>query len=199
MKMSEYLANAKFFPLMGVSQLNDIGEQLDLILKQNHGLKTCGTLITAYVQPDGTVSETDQELIAKSVYLLNKHKWDSLIQFAEAELEPFTEGYSKTVTEYGHIIDEANGGKNVLSQTDKIAGFDSTEFVNDKSNQHETQYGKTNKTTNSGQNTITSNRRDTQVERLVDYTLDFWNRYGLTRTFIADALREISLPLYELD
>lgn len=199
MKINEYLSQAKFFPLMGVSQLNDIGEQLDLLLKQQHGLRTCGSIIDAYVQSDGTVSESDQEAIAKSIYLLNKSKWDNLIEFAESELEPFTDAYYKTITTYGHIIEDEAGGKDTSEQTDKLAGFDSTDFVDDTHNQHETTYGKTNKTTNSGENVIESTKRNTQAERLVDYTLDFWNRYGLTRTFIADALRDIALPLYELD
>lgn len=200
MKISDYMSYAKFFPLMGVSAFAEIGEQLDIILRTNHGLKTCGTIITSAVDPlTMQVSETMQEAIAKQVYLMNKHKWDSLIDFANAELQPYTQGYSRTKTTYGHIIDEEAGGKDTIENTDKKAGFDSIDFVNDSNYQHDTTYGKTNKTTNSGENIIESERRDTQAERLVDYTLSFWDRYGITRTVIADALREISLPLYDLD
>src|SRR5699024_3846490 len=122
-------------------------------------------------------------------------KWRSLIDFANAEIEPYAQGYSKTTTTYGHIIDDVTGGKDTIENTDKKAGFDSLDFVNDSNYQHNTTYGRTNKTTNSGKNIIESERRDTQVERLVDYTLGFWERYGIVRTVIADALREISLPL----
>lgn len=200
MKISDYMSYAKFFPLMGVPAFAEIGEQLDAILRTNHGLKTCGSIITSAVDPlTMQVSETMQEAIAKQVYLMNKHKWDSLIDFANAELQPYAQGYSKTKTTYGRIIDKEAGGKDTIENTDKKAGFDSIDFVNDSNYQHDTTYGKTNKTTNSGENIIESERRDTQAERLVDYTLIFWDRYGITRTVIADALREISLPLYDLD
>lgn len=200
MKISDYLSYAQFFPLMGVAPFDSIGEQLDTILKTNHGLKTCGTIITSAVDPlTMQVSPAMQEAIAKQVWLINRNKWQSLIDFADAELVPYAQGYSKTTTKYGHIIEDEAGGKDTIENTDKIAGFDSIDFVNDSNYQHDTTYGKTNKTTNSGENVIESERRDTQVERLVDYTLGFWERYGIVRTVIADALREISLPLYDLD
>ena len=200
MKISDYLSYAQFFPLMGVAPFDSIGEQLDTILKTNHGLKTCGTIITSAVDPlTMQVSLAMQEVIAKQVWLINQNKWQSLIDFANAEIEPYAQGYSKTTTTYGHIIDEEAGGKDTIDNTDKTAGFDSIDFVNDSNYQHNTKYGKTNKTTNSGKNIIESERRDTQVERLVNYTLNFWEKYGIVRTVIADALREISLPLYDLD
>lgn len=200
MKISDYLAYANFFTLMGVPELELIGDQLDAILKTNYGLKTCGSIITSAVDPlTMQVSPTMQEAIAKQVWLINQNKWQSLIDFANAEIEPYAQGYSKTTTTYGHIIDDVTGGKDIIDNTDKKAGFDSIDFVNDSNYQHNTTYGKTNKTTNSGKNIIESERRDTQVERLVDYTLGFWERYGIVRTVIADALRVISLPLYDLD
>ena len=56
MKLKDYLADAQLFPLMGVSQLNTIGEVLDIMLGTRHGLKTCGNMITEFVETDGTVS-----------------------------------------------------------------------------------------------------------------------------------------------
>ena len=53
MKLKDYLANAQLFPLMGVSQLNAIGEVLDKLLRTQHGMKTCGAIITEFVEPDG--------------------------------------------------------------------------------------------------------------------------------------------------
>lgn len=200
MKISDYLAYANFFTLMGVPELELIGDQLDAIIKTNHGLRTCGVIITSACDPStNQVSPENQEAIAKQVWLINQNKWQSLIDFANAEIEPYAQGYLKTTTTYGHIIDEEAGGKDIIDNTDKTAGFDSIDFVNDSNYQHNTTYGKTNKTTNSGKNIIESERRDTQVERLVDYTLSFWEKYGIVRTIIADALRVIALPLYDLD
>ena len=56
MKLKEYLSNAKFFPLMNVSQLNTIGEELDKQMKLFYGEKTCGPLITGLIESDGTVT-----------------------------------------------------------------------------------------------------------------------------------------------
>ena len=81
MKLKEYLANAQLFPLMGVSQLNAIGEVLDKLLRTQHGMKTCGSIITEFVEPDGTVSLENQQFIANALYQSNKAKWDSLIIF----------------------------------------------------------------------------------------------------------------------
>ena len=111
----------------------------------------------------------------------------------------YSHSYVKTTTTYGHIIQDTSGGKDTIEDVVKKAGFDSIDFVNDSNYQHDTTYGKTNKTENSGENIVESEKRDKQAECLVDYTLNFWEKYGIVRTVIADALKEISLPLYDLD
>ena len=199
MKLKDYLANAQLFPLMGVSQLNDIGEVLDKMLKSQHGLKTCGGMITEFVEPDGTVSLDNQRFIANALYQSYKAKWDSLIKFASEEVNPLVEKMTKTKTTYGKIVDEKLGGKDVVNQTDKIAGFDSTDFVNKDSQEHSTTHGRTSNTTNTGSDEKIVESRLTQAEVLVDYTLNFWDKYGITRTVIADAVSFLTLPLYELD
>nr|DAD93591.1 MAG TPA: hypothetical protein [Podoviridae sp. ctKzN3] len=199
MKLKEYLANAQLFPLMGVSQLNDIGEVLDKMLKAQHGLKTCGAIITEFVEPDGTVSLENQQFIANAVYQNYKAKWDSLIKFASEEVNPLVEKTVKTKTNYGKIVDEKLGGTDVVNQTDKIAGFDSADFVDKDSQEHSTTHGRTSNTTNTGSDEKIVESRLTQAEVLVDYTLNFWDKYGITRTVIADALSFLTLPLYELD
>ena len=199
MKLKEYLANAQLFPLMGVSQLNDIGEILDKMLKSQHGLKTCGGMITEFVEPDGTVSLDNQRFIANALYQSYKAKWDSLIKFASEEVNPLVEKMTKTKTTYGKIVDEKLGGKDVVNQTDKIAGFDSTDFVDKDSQEHSTTHGRTSNTTNTGSDERIVESRLTQAEVLVDYTLNFWDKYGITRTVIADAVSFLTLPLYELD
>ena len=199
MKLKEYLANAQLFPLMGVSQLNAIGEVLDKILKTQHGLKSCGAIITEFVEPDGTVTLDNQKFIANALYQCNKDKWDSLIKFASEEVNPLVERSTKITTKYGKIVDEKLGGTDTVSQTDRIAGFDSIDFVDKNSQEHSTTHGRTSNTTNKGSDEKIVESRLTQAEVLVDYTLNFWDKYGITRTVIADALSFLTLPLYELD
>ena len=199
MKLKEYLANAQLFPLMGVSQLNAIGEVLDELLRTQHGMKTCGAIITEFVESDGTVSLEHQRFIANALYQVNKAKWDSLIKFASEEVNPLAERSTKIKTKYGKIVDEKLGGTDTVRQTDKIAGFDSTDFVNKDSQEHATTHGRTSNTKNTGIDEKTVESRLTQAEVLVDYTLNFWDKYGITRTVIADALSFLTLPLYDLD
>ena len=199
MKLKDYLANAQLFPLMGISQLNTIGEMLDNMLATPHGLKSCGAIITEFVEPDGTVSLENQRFIANALYQRYKAKWDSLIKFASEEVNPLVEKTVKTKTNYGKIVDEKLGGTDTISQKDRIAGFDSTDFVDKDSQEHSTTHGRTSNTTNTGTDEKTVESRLTQAEVLVDYTLNFWDKYGITRTVIADAISFLTLPLYDLD
>ena len=199
MKLKDYLANAQLFPLMDVSQLKAIGGVLDKLLATQHGLKSCGAIITEFVEPDGTVSLENQRFIANALYQSNKAKWDSLIKFASEEVNPLVEKTVKTRTNYGKIVDEKLGGTDTISQKDRIAGFDSTDFVDKDSQEHSTTHGRTSNTTNTGSDEKIVESRLTQAEVLVDYTLNFWDKYGITRTVIADALSFLTLPLYDLD
>ena len=199
MKLKEYLTNAKLFPLTDVSQLNAIGEVLDKMMKVQYGLKSCGSIITEFVEPDGTVSLVNQRFIANALYQNYKAKWDSLIKFASEEIDPLVEKTVKTKNNYGKIVDEELGGKDVVNQTDKIAGFDSANFVDKDSQEHSTTHGRTSNTKNTGSDESIVESRLTQAEVLVDYTLNFWDKYGITRTVIADAVRFLTLPLYDLD
>ena len=199
MKLKEYLTNAQLFPLMDVSQLNVIGDVLDKILKTQHGMKTCGPIITEFVEPDGTVNLDNQRFIANALYQWNKAKWDSLIKFASEEINPLVEKTVKTKTNYGKIVDEKLGGTDTISQKDRIAGFDSTDFVDKDSQEHSTTHGRTSNTTNTGSDEKIVESRLTQAEVLVDYTLNFWDKYGITRTVIADTINFLTLPLYDLD
>lgn len=199
MKIKEYMSIASLFPLMGVSQLTgEFGEQLDFILKTQHGLKTCGSLIESCVV-EGSISENEQIAIAKSVYILNQHKWDSLFEFADAEMKPWIDSITTTTTEYGKEVDDTTSGTDSFNTVNKLAGFESVDFVDDNSEERQTNYGKSVKTKHLGQDIITKERQSKQAERLVDYTLKFWDRYGITRTIIADTLKIIALPLYELE
>ena len=199
MKLKDYLTNAQLFPLIDVSQLNVIGDVLDKLLKTQHGMKTCGPIITEFVEPDGTVNLDNQRFIANALYQWNKAKWDSLIKFASEEINPLVEKTVKTKTNYGKIVDEKLGGTDTISQKDRIAGFDSTDFVDKDSQEHSTTHGRTSNTTNTGSDEKIVESRLTQAEVLVDYTLNFWDKYGITRTVIADTINFLTLPLYDLD
>ena len=199
MKLKEYLTNAQLFPLMDVSQLNVIGDVLDKLLKTQHGMKTCGPIITEFVEPDGTVNLDNQRFIANALYQWNKAKWDRLIKFASEEINPLVEKTVKTKTNYGKIVDEKLGGTDTISQKDRIAGFDSTDFVDKDSQEHSTTHGRTSNTTNTGSDEKIVESRLTQAEVLVDYTLNFWDKYGITKTLISDAISFLTLPLYNLD
>ena len=164
MKLKDYLANAQLFPLMGVSQLNTIGEVLDKILKTQHGMKSCGAIITEFVEPDGTVTLENQRFVANALYQSNKAKWDSLIKFASEEVNPLAERSTKITTKYGKIVDEKLGGTDTVSQTDRIAGFDSTDFVDKHSQEHSTTPGRTSNTSNTGSDERTVEGRLTQAE-----------------------------------
>ena len=199
MKLKDYLANAQLFPLMDVSQLKAIGGVLDKLLATQHGLKSCGSMITEFVEPDGTVTLENQQFIANALYQCNKDKWDSLINFASEKVNPLVERTTKVKTTYGKIVDEKLGGTDVVNQKDKIAGFDSIDFVDKDSQDHSTTHGRTSNTTNTGSDEKAVESRLTQAEVLVDYTLKFWDKYGITRTVITDTLKFLTLPLYDLD
>lgn len=199
MTISDYLTSCQLFPLMGVSQLTDIAELLDTIMKLRNGSKTCGSLITSYNTDATEISTDDQETIAKSVYYLNKNKWDSLLAFVDENIKPWIESQSTKTTDYGKVVTGQNSGTDSYAQTNGIAGFDSTEFSDDSKEDHTTTYGRETTDTNSGTDTEKTESRSTQAERLVDYTMRFWDRYGITRTIIADAVNAISLPMYNYE
>lgn len=197
-KVSEYLTFGKLFPLMGVSQLNDVGEMLDSVLCNEYGNKSCGSIITRRIR-DGTVSTEEQEKIAKEIYFVNKNKWDSLLKFADEEVQGYFDKYEKTVTEYGKKVVNEKGGKDSIGKVVQIAGFDSTDFVDSDSEKHETEYGSNGSSQDSGQDTKTVETRNGQLETIVAIRMKFWEEYGIVRTLIADVVRTACLPLYELD
>lgn len=199
MKIKDYMDIASLFPLMGVEFITaEIGVELDNLFRLKYANKTCGNLVTEYLESDNTITEENQRIIAKSVYLLNKHKWDDLFKFAQEEIDPWLDGSSKVETTFGRVINEELGGADEFSQLNKLEGFDSTAFVDDTKAEHTTEYGRTTETTNSGKNTMVTTRTG-EVGKAMDVTLSFWERFGITRTLLADASRALSLPLYELD
>lgn len=199
MIISDYLSTCKLFPLMGISQLNTIASELDTMLKLQYGSKTVGSIIndSGTITDPAKITELQQTEIARMVYLLNQHKWNTLLDFVDANLKPWIESQTTKKTEYGKVVENGQSGKDSYAKTDKIAGFDSEDFVNDNSEEHATTYGKTLKDTNSGEDVETTESRAAQAESLVDYALKFWSKNGLIKTILQDTVRTISLPLYE--
>lgn len=200
MKISEYFEHCKLFPLMGVDSIDaDTATMLDTMMMLQFGLRSCGSLITrggTRTDPS-TITEAEQTVIAKMVLMKNKESWQTIFDFADEKLKPWVESQSVSTTKYGKVVAKTNEGKDSYNQTDKIAGFDSTEFSDNAANEHETTYGKKTTDTNEGEDTVTVESRNTQAERLVDYTTKFWIDNGLCNRLIGDAIKTISLPLYE--
>lgn len=199
MKLKEYLDNASFFPFLDVSQLKEKGEYLDKYLKIMYGERTCGLLITTLLSADGTMSESNQRFIADIVYNFYKNKWDMLIKYSEEEMNPLIES-SKTVTEtFGKTVGNQLSGSDSYDLTDKISGFDSTNFVDSNNSNKETTYGKKSDKVYGGSDSKTTESRDSQSEKLLSYALKFWNDTGLTRTITHDAMVQLCIPIYTLD
>lgn len=199
LKLSDYFESCKLFPLMGVDVISPIAEQLDIIMGYEFGNRLAGNLLTrgGSVEEFSQLTTAEQTAIAKIVYMKNKQSWQVLFDYVEASISPWIESSSKTTSNYGKVIATSNSGNDVYNQVDKIAGFDSTEFSDNTSNEHETKYGKVTEDVNSGTDEVTVESRSQQAERLVDYAVKFWLDNGLYNTLIKDAVKTISLPLYE--
>lgn len=199
LKLSDYFESCKLFPLMGVDVISPIAEQLDIIMGYEFGNRRAGNLLTrgGSVEEFSQLTTAEQTAIAKIVYMKNKQSWQVLFDYVEASISPWIESSSKTTSNYGKVIATSNSGNDVYNQVDKIAGFDSTEFSDNTSNEHETKYGKVTEDVNSGTDEVTVESRSQQAERLVDYAVKFWLDNGLYNTLIKDAVKTISLPLYE--
>ena len=199
LKLSDYFESCKLFPLMGVDVISPIAEQLDIIMGYEFGNRLAGNILTrgGSVEEFSQLTTAEQTAIAKIVYMKNKQSWQVLFDYVEASISPWIESSSKTTSNYGKVVATSNSGNDVYNQVDKIAGFDSTEFSDNTSNEHETKYGKVIEDVNSGTDEVTVESRSQQEERLVDYAVKFWIDNGLYNTLIKDAVKTISLPLYE--
>lgn len=200
MFLYEYLSFAKIFPYIEeyVSQLNGLGEKLDKILRDEKGSRTCGAAIEHRLV-DGNIDVVGQKEIAWYIYYSNKDKWDAMNSFIgnnDNALVDFTETKN---TKYGKTGSVGNSGNDSYTDTNKIAGFDSTEFVNKDNTVHETKYGKKVESQDGGQDVVTVERVNRQKEKLVADKMNFWNKYGFVNMLINDCCNCITLPLYDSD
>ncbi len=199
MTIKEYLDIASFFPLIEVSQLNEKGEYLDRYMKAMYGNRSCGMLITTLLESDGTITEANQKFIASMVYGFYKNKWDMLIKYSEEEMNPLIQSRKETIESYGKIVGNKLSGSDNYSTVDKIAGFDSSDFVNNSNNIQTNEYGKETNKTYGGSDTKVIESRDSQSEKLLSYALNFWDSVGITRTIVHDALNKLALPVYNIE
>lgn len=195
MKIKEYLKNYQIFPLMGVQQLTPVASRLDNLLRVKYGERELGNLVSSYDVSQLTTDE--QTEIAQLIYMLNSNKWKTLFEFVDANLTPWIESEAKTTTTFGKVVGYKQSGSDSYTETEQLAGFDSTDFADSGKNDHTTTYGKGTETSNSGSNVVAVEKRSEQAEKLVDYTIEFWNKNGLYDTILRDTVRVFSLPIYK--
>lgn len=197
--LGDYMRSATLFPrLSGVSHIVPIAGYLDTLLQLKYGLRDLGRIVRHY-EVDGAVDDAGQTNIANLVYLTHKEKWDKLFEYIDAEIVPWTTGSSLTEVTYGKVVEDAFGGSDSTSRADLISGFDSVIPVDDKSRDTLNTYGKTETSEQSGVDSIEVTTRTGQADILVDYTMQFWGKWGLFDTILRDTARMLSLPLYNLE
>lgn len=199
LRLYNYFTYCKLFPYMGDDNISPIADYLDTLMQYEFGNRVCGNVLTrgGSLSDFSSLTVAEQTAVAKLVYLKNKQTWQSLFDFVNANVKSWIDSESTTTTSYGKQVVATDGGSDTYAQTDKIAGFDSSEFSDDSFNEHETKYGKTVTDVNSGTDTVTKESRSQQAERLVDYTIKFWIDNGLLNVLVKDAVKTITLPLYE--
>lgn len=200
MKIKDYMSYASVFALMSESsQLTEMADLLDTMIKVDYGQRVCGPLIINNIDEDTSeVSEDSQQIIADWIWLKNKQKWNALINFAEDEVsEGFYNGREIANTTYGKEIKDSQSGTDSASIQTQIAGFDSSEFVDKDNEVNSTTFGKTVDTTHSGTDNTTITKIEGTPEDILLVKVETWTRLGIARTVVADAVREMALAVYE--
>ena len=86
-----------------------------------------------------------------------------------------------------------------ILELNKISGFDSATFVDDTSKTDTTTFGKVISKANNGTDNFVTTKRSTQAEQLMETANEYWSKEALYRAMLADACRDLTLPLYEFD
>lgn len=197
--LNEYLAGGGVFVLMSNPHITVIADKIDKYMNLKYGMRTNGQMITAFVDDNDKVSSSDREVIAALVEEKFRQKWGKYFDYIDAEVVPWTTGNTTTKVTYGKIVNDKAGGEDALSRADGIAGFDSTDFVDSESREQKTKYGRTDESKQTGTDTIVVDTRSGQADALVDYTLQFWNKYGLMDMLARDCAKTLTLSIYNLD
>lgn len=197
--LNEYLAGGGVFVLMSNPHITVIADKIDRYMNLKYGMRTNGQMITSFVDDNDEVSSSDREVIAALIEEKFRQKWGKYFDYIDAEVVPWTTGNTTTKVTYGKIVNDKAGGEDVLSRADGIAGFDSTDFVDSESREQKTKYGRTDESKQTGTDTIVVDTRSGQADALVDYTLQFWNKYGLMDMLARDCAKTLTLSIYNLD
>lgn len=198
MKINEYLSGGGIFSLMTDPHIVPIASYLDEVLGIKHGNRTSGMMINTFIV-NGEVSELGRNSIAGNVYYMYKEKWTQLFDYIDAEIVPWTTGSTTTEVTYGKVIEDVADGSDTITRNDYISAFDSVDFADDNKREQTTEYGRGDTSTQSGTDTIEVTTRNTQAEVLVNYTMQFWSKYGLFDLLVSDVAKAICLPVYRLE
>lgn len=194
--LGDYMNNCVLFQrLIQVPHIVPIADKLDTLLQIQYSSRILGSLVKHYVDANDEVSDADQIEIANMVYMLNRERWNTLFEFVDAEVIPWSTGNTLTEVTYGKVVKDEAGGEDSYSRSNTIAGFDSVDLVDDTARSDTTTYGKTDESTQSGKDVIEVTTRNQQAEVLVDYTLQFWQKHGLIRTILRDTSNTLCLPV----
>lgn len=196
-KLREVLGTCKIFSYMETDFIKAVASNLDEEFLRFYGERATDFL--AVGTEDYPLTDDQQKVLATLIESYYKKKWDSLNQFISSNLEPWIANHKVTVTEYGKEVQVDDSGKDEYTQTNGIAGFDSTAFSDDSNEVHSTTYGKGQKTGNSGQDKETVDATGSNPIRSVNYTLQFWTSYGLDKTVLHDVADYLSLYVYDIE
>lgn len=142
------------------------------------------------------VTNEKLDMLCMLLYFTHKTKWDKLIEYSTKDYDPLHTSVSKSTREYGHVIDNTDGGSDETNSSVGLYGFDSTDPVPSDENTIKNSYGKTVKVTNSGNDVTTVERQSGLTSALWDNDLRFWEHNNVPITMVDDVFKSICDNLY---
>ena len=167
---------------------------LDHTFQAMYGNRTCNSLVDSYTV-NGVITPSGYNGIARTVQSLYNDKWNRMYAFNQANLDPWFEGETKVFKNYGKEQTSTYSGSDSVSRLNKISGFDSANFVDDTSKTDTTTFGKVISKSNGGTDNFVTTKRTTQAEQLMTSANEYWSKEALYRTMLADACKDLTLPL----
>lgn len=199
MLVKDFINGGGLFTYMSVGFLSPTDlVNMDHTFQAMYGNRTCNSLVDSYTV-NGTISPSGYNGIARTVQSLNIDKWNRMNAFNQAALDPWFEGETKVFKNYGKEQTSTYSGTDSVSRLNKISGFDSANFVDDTSKTDTTTFGKVISKANSGRDDFVTTKRTTQAEQLMSSANEYWSKEALYRSMLADACRDLTLPLYDFD